>query len=74
MKNDQHNHTRTLLYLIQVRWFFVPLFQLLPIIGFLAPPLSKSHVVLAHVFVTVSNSNMQKCRSMQNRFGNMHTG
>ena len=32
------------------RRFFTPLFQLLPIIGFVAPPLSKSHVV-----VTVSN-------------------
>jgi len=29
----------------------MPLFQLLPIIGFVAPPLSKSHMV-----VTVSNA------------------
>jgi len=33
------------------RRFFRPLFQLLPIIGFMTPPLSKSHVV-----VTVSNA------------------
>ena len=33
------------------RRFFTPLFQLLPIVGFVAPPLSKSHVV-----VTVSNA------------------
>ena len=29
------------------RRFFMPLFQLLPIIGFVAPPLSKSHLVVA---------------------------
>jgi len=34
------------------RRFFAPLFQLLPIISFVAPPLSKSHVV-----VTVSNTS-----------------
>jgi len=33
------------------RRFFSPLFQLIPIIGFLAPPLSKSHMVFM-----VSNS------------------
>jgi len=36
------------------RQFFPLLFQLLPIISFVAPPLSKSHVVLAHDLV-------QKC-------------
>ena len=33
------------------RRFFIPLFQLLPIIGFMTPPLSKSHVI-----ITVSNT------------------
>ena len=39
------------------RRFFTPLFQLLPIIGFVAPPLSKSHVV-----VTVSNATRTPIR------------
>jgi len=46
MKNNQHNHTRMFLYLIQVQAV-----QLLPIIGFVAPPLLKLHVV-----ITVSNT------------------
>ena len=52
-KNNQHNQIRTILYLIQIesRWFFTLLFQLLPITGFVAPPLLKLHVV-----VTVSNA------------------
>jgi len=33
------------------RLFFTPLFQLLPIIGFMVPPLLKSHVVLARDLV-----------------------
>jgi len=37
-----------------------PLFQLLPIIGFVAPPLSKLHVV-----VTVSNSTHTLIREIQ---------
>jgi len=40
----------------------MPLFQLLPIIGFVAPPLSKLHMVLACDLVMVSNSNMWKYR------------
>ena len=39
------------------RRFFTLLFQLLPIIGFMAPPLSKSHVV-----VTVSNATRTPIR------------
>ena len=39
MKNNQQNHNGTVLYLIQVKQFFSQLFQLLPSIGFLAPPL-----------------------------------
>ena len=34
------------LYLIQVKAVLLLLFQLLPIIGFLVPPLSKLHVVV----------------------------
>jgi len=34
------------------RWFFTSLFQLLPIMGFVTPPLSKSHVL-----VMVSNAS-----------------
>ena len=41
-----------IMYLTQVKAFFSPLFQLLPIISFLAPPLSKLHVIF-----TVSKSN-----------------
>ena len=40
------------------RRFFTSLFQLLPIIGFVAPPLSKSHVV-----VTVSNATRTPIRA-----------
>ena len=39
------------------RRFFTPLFQLLPIIGFVAPPLLKSHVV-----VTVCNATRTPIR------------
>jgi len=39
------------------RRFFTPLFQLLPIIGFVAPPLSKSHVV-----GTISNATRTPIR------------
>ena len=38
----------------------MPLFQQLPIIGFVAPPLSISHMVLVFGLVMVSNSNTQK--------------
>ena len=40
----------------------MPLFQLLPIIGFVAQPLSKSHVV-----VTVSNDNHTPIRENTGR-------
>jgi len=33
MKNNQHNHTRTFMYLIQVQAFFMSLFQLLANVG-----------------------------------------
>ena len=46
------------------------LFQLLHIVSFMAPPLSKSHVVLACDLVMVSNSNMRKYRHTQSRSGN----
>ena len=42
------------------RRFFMPLFQLLPIISFVAPPLSKSHVV-----VMVSNATRTPIAKIQ---------
>jgi len=45
MKINQKNHIGMFLYLTQVKAILFLLFQLLPIIGFLAPPLSKSQVV-----------------------------
>jgi len=48
----------------------MPLFQLLPIIGFVAPPLSKSHMVLASDLVMVSNSITRKYRHTWSRSGN----
>ena len=44
------------------RWFFRSLFQLLPIIGFVAPPLSKLYVV-----VTVSNTTRTPIRKNTGR-------
>jgi len=38
MKNNQQNHIGMFMYLTQVKAVLSPLFQLLPIIGFLAPP------------------------------------
>lgn len=37
----------------------MPLFRLLPVIGFVAPPLSKSHVVLARDHVMVRYTKIQ---------------
>jgi len=71
MKNNQHKQTRAFLYLIQSRQFFMLLFQLLLIICFVAPPLSKSHMVLVCDLVMVNNSNMQKCRHTWNWSGNV---
>jgi len=39
------------------------LFQLIPIIGFVAPPLSKSHMVLACDLVTFSNFKYVKLQA-----------
>ena len=52
--NSQQVHIGTFLSCYKSRWFFPALFQLLPIIDFLAPPLLKSHMV-----VTVSNCSQQ---------------
>ena len=51
--NNEQNHTVTFLYLIQVK-LFMPVFQLLPIISFLAPPLLKSHMVVPFFVVSCS--------------------
>jgi len=71
MKNNQHNQIRTFLYLIQTQVVLYALFHLLPIIVFVAPPLSKSYMVLACDLIMVSNSNMQKYRHTRNRSGNV---
>ena len=53
------------------RHFFTPLFQLLPIIGFMAPPLSKSHMV---VMVSNKNSYSHTRKYKRNRSGNVRRG
>ena len=51
------------------RWFFTPLFQLLLIIGFVAPPLSKSHTVS-----DATHTPMHTRKYGQNRSGNVWRG
>jgi len=63
MKNNQQNHIGIFLHLTQVKAVLLLLFQLLPIIGFLALPLSKLHVVFT---VSKSTTYTQKYRHMQN--------
>ena len=46
-EKQSNYHIGTFLYLIKSRWFFLPLFQLLPTVGFLAPPLSTLHMVVS---------------------------
>jgi len=59
MQYNQHNHTGTFLYLIKVKTVLLPLFQLLPIISFLAPPLLKSCTLAYHQPTVLYCTEMQ---------------
>jgi len=56
-QNNQHNHTRTFLYLIQVQAILYAVISATSYYWFVAPPLAKSHVV-----VTVSNATRTPIR------------